>query len=360
MHSRLELLRQQLSQNNIDSLFISNQYNVSYLTGFSGLSPDEREGFFFLTKTSAYLLTFPTYFGMFNKNNAGYSPCNITADKSISHHLSGIIKRDKVKSIGFEKTNLTLAEYESLKKKIPAKWIETEGLVEKLRVIKDTNEIESIRKAAKITDQAFEFIKRKIKKGMTEKDIALYIEFFLKKNADGIAFTPIVAFDNNAAIPHYIPSNNQQLTTNNLILLDFGAKVSGYCADMTRVIFFGKPSSQQIKIYNTILHSQEHALNALKAGTAGGDIDYVARKYIVSQGYPAYPHGLGHGVGLSIHEAPRLKKESNDLLEKNMIITVEPGIYLEDNCGVRIEDLVLIKEDNFEILSKSDKNITII
>ncbi|OGG20494.1 hypothetical protein A3D03_03485, partial [Candidatus Gottesmanbacteria bacterium RIFCSPHIGHO2_02_FULL_40_13] len=274
--------------------------------------------------------------------------------------LTEIIKREKINKIGFEKDNLTVSEYESLKTKLPSFLTPTENIVEEERLTKDNDEITKIKSAAKMTDMAFEYIKEKIKKGVSEKDLALELEFFLKKNAGDIAFPPIVAYDENAAIPHYLSSNDQRLTTNSLILLDFGAKVEGYCADMTRVVFFGSPDNNQVKIYNTVYKAQELALKKIKSGLKTAEIDKVAREYIKSAGFPEYPHGLGHGVGLAIHEAPRLKPESLEVLKENMVVTVEPGIYLEGNCGVRIEDLVVLTKEGCEILSKSSKDITIL
>lgn len=363
--SKLTKVRQALHTLSIDALFITDQLNVSYLTDFIGLAPNEREGFFFITRKDAFLLTFPTYFGLYEKGGNGFITLNITQTKKLSDHLTEIINNGKIQTVGFEKENLTVAEFASLRNKFQpladrplaekVSFIETEGIIEKLRLLKDEKELHSIRKAAQITDSAFDFIKTKIKKGATEKDLALELEFFLKKNAGNIAFSPIVAFDGNAAIPHYLPNNRQQLTNNNLILLDFGARVNGYCSDMTRVIFYGTPNNNYAKVYRTVLKAQQLALENLKTNISAELPDKIARKYIKSQNFPDYPHGLGHGVGLAIHEAPRLKIGSREILKENMVVTVEPGIYLPGECGIRIEDLVVLKRDGIEILSKSPK-----
>ncbi len=355
MLSRINKIRDSIFNQKLDALFITNQHNITYLTNFSGLAPNEREGFFFLTSQNSYLLTFPTYFGLYEKGGDGFSTLNITQTKKISDHISEIIQKENLKTVGFEKENLTVAELESLQNKLNIKLISTEGIVEKFRLVKDDNEISAIKIAAKVTDMAFDFIKTKVKKSVSEKELALDLEFFLKKNADDIAFSPIVAFNENAAIPHYLPDNRKQLTDNSLILLDFGAKVNGYCADMTRVVFFGKPKNHWLTIYNTVLQAQKLALEKLRANVAANSIDKIARDYITSKGFPQYPHGLGHGVGLAIHEAPRLRIDSKDILKENMAVTVEPGIYLPGDCGVRIEDLVLLKDRGIEILSKSPK-----
>ncbi|MBI3379250.1 aminopeptidase P family protein [Candidatus Gottesmanbacteria bacterium] len=358
--NNLNKIREDIKSFNIDSIFITNQQNVSYLTGFVGLAPSEREGFLFITLQKAYLLTFPTYFGLYEKGGDGFITVNITQTKRLSDHLAEILGIDGVHSIGVEKENLTVAELNSLKAKLKAKFVETEGIVEKQRLIKNKIEIQNIKKAAEITDLAFEFIKTKIIKGITEKNLALELEFFLKKTAGDIAFSPIVAFDENAAIPHYLPTNNHQLTTNNLILLDFGARVNGYCSDMTRVVFLGKANEHQVKIYETVLQAQRLALESVKNGILAKLPDKIAREYIKSHGLPDYPHGLGHGVGLAIHERPRLRIGSDEQLLENMVVTVEPGIYLPGDCGVRIEDLVVLRKDGIEILSKSSKELIIL
>lgn len=355
MSNPFDRVRQSLKEIKLSAIFITDQKNVSYLTGFTGLEPHAREGFLFITLTEAYLLTFPTYFGLYDKGGNGFVTLNITQKKKLSDHLSEIIENEKIKKVGFEKENLTVAELDSLKDKLKTQLLETSYIVENLRLVKTPDEISKITKAAVITDQAFGFIQTKIKKGVTEKELAFELEFFLKKKAGGIAFSPIVAFNANTAIPHYLPNNHQPLSDNSLILLDFGANESGYCADMTRVVFFGTPKDNWVKIYETVLEAQKLALNSLKPGIITGEVDKIARQYILSLGYADYPHGLGHGVGLSVHEAPRLKKDNTEILKDNMVVTVEPGIYIPGECGVRIEDLVVLKCGGIEILSKSPK-----
>ncbi len=360
MLNKLKIIRKKFRELAIDALFISNQQNTSYLTGFTGLAANEREGFLLITKNHAYFFVFPTYFGLFEKGSDGFTTVCLTHDKKLTYHVDKIAQKEKISAIGFEEENLTLAELGSLRKKVRVKWQPTKNIVECLRLIKEETELKHIKDAARITDLAFDFIKGKIKRGVTEKELALELEFFLKKNADDIAFSPIVAFDKNSAIPHYLSTHNSQLTTHNLILFDFGAKINGYCSDMTRVVFFGTPSNKQVKIYQIVLSAQKKALENLKPRKKTREIDKIARNYIVAAGFPEYPHGLGHGVGLSIHEDPKLKKDNEVILKKNMVVTVEPGIYLPGYCGVRIEDLVVVKKNGVEILSQSSKEITVI
>lgn len=367
MKQRISQVKDAFISLNLDALFITNQYNVSYLTGFAGLSPNEREGFLFLTAKSAHLITFSTYYQMYKAGGDGFITHCITMEKRLHNILSSIIDVNNIKKIGFEPDSITVTELETLQKKLKMHFVQTENTVENFRKIKDRQELAAISRAARVTDEAYEHIKGKIKKGVSEKDLALEIEFFIKKNADDVAFSPIVAFDKNSAIPHYIPNNikpalpaGRHITYNNLILLDFGAKLDGYCSDMTRVIFFGAPTNHRVDIYNTVLSAQEKALSVLKPEIKAQDADHVAREYITQKGYPAYQHGLGHGVGLAIHESPKLRTGITDVLKENMVVTVEPGIYLPGDCGVRIEDLVVLKPDGIEVLSKSTKEITIL
>lgn len=264
MQKRLTGIREKLSKQHLDALFISNQHNVTYVTGFAGLSPHEREGFLLVTGKNAYLLTFPTYFGLYKQGGDGFTTLCITGNKRLTDHLREIVVAEKIQKVGVEKENLTLSEYASLKSKLAVTFVETEQLIETFRIIKDDTEITSIRKAAEVTDRAFIAIQKEIKEGISERTLALTLEYFIKKHAHDIAFPPIVAFGKNAAIPHYLPSNDQRLTISSLILLDFGAKVDGYCADMTRVIFFGRPKEKYVKIYNTVLEAQSRVYAKLK------------------------------------------------------------------------------------------------
>lgn len=363
MSSRVAKIRKILDNLNLEALFISNQANVSYISGFVGLSAGEREAFLLITKDASLFITFPTYSGLY-KNEKEIKTVEISHQVGLLNWLAKFFSKNHIKTLGFEKTDVTVAELEKLKKKMAfVSFKETENVIENLRLYKDEQETARIRQACRIGDKAFSYIQKRIKPGKTERQIVLELEYFIKRNADDIAFSSIVAFGENAAIPHYFPSNNQQLTINNLILLDFGAKVDGYCSDITRVVFLGKPDGKFIKVYNTVLQAQEMALRQLKklisdsspSSVKTSVLDKFVKKFIKNCGFPEYPHGLGHGVGISIHEAPRLRMDSKDILSPGMVFTIEPAIYLPGWGGVRIEDLVVLKEGGIEILSKSPK-----
>lgn len=340
----------------IGALLISDPANIKYLTGFSGVSSRQREAFALVTANNAYLLTYPVNLQVNLSKKTLYQILLITSNQKLNQHLLKILGQEKINSLGFEKDNLTVGEYDLWSEKVKVNWVPTLGIIENLRIIKTEEEIKKINNAALLTDKAFAFIRSKVKYGVSEKYLAFELEFFIKKNGGELAFPPIVAFNFHSALPHHQPSN-LKLKNNSLILIDLGAKVEGYCADMTRVLFYGVPDNRQTKIYETVLSAQKLALSQLKLGLPTSQSDQTARDVIKREGFPEYPHGLGHGVGLDIHEAPRLRLDSQEILLENMVVTVEPGIYLEGFCGIRIEDLVLLKKSGLDILSKSPKFI---
>ncbi|MCL6445814.1 MAG: aminopeptidase P family protein, partial [Alicyclobacillus sp.] len=230
------------------------------------------------------------------------------------------------------------------------------GLTSELRARKSADELAIIRKAARIADAAFDHILGYLRPGLTELEVALELEVFMRKQgATGAAFTTIVASGVRSALPHGT-ATEKPLEHGDLVTFDFGAVVDGYVSDLTRTVVLGKPSAEQQRVYQIVLEAQERALAALNAGCTGRDMDSVARSFIADQGYgDAFGHSLGHGIGLEIHEAPRLSKTSTDLLEAGMVVTVEPGIYLPGWGGVRIEDDVVIEAGRIQLLTHAPK-----
>lgn len=378
----------------LDALLVTEPVNIRYLTGFTGLSPAEREAFVLVTQKKIYLFTGALYLEQAKKlaNSQIIPPSNyLKANPEIievsrEYPLAKKLKTclDGLKQgpapnpvkLGFEENDLTFAEFNKLKSELKDyALIQTQGRVEELRKIKRPDEIVYIKQAAKLTDRCFSNILSKLKQNVTESEVAWKIESFIRKNGAECAFTPIVAFNENASQPHYASSANCKLKAESLVLLDFGARVKGYCADMTRVIFVGKPKPEQSKAYTTLIYAQQAVLTYLnqavkstysrgplangvtKPTVSGAAADKLCRKLIQKHGFPPYPHSLGHAVGLAIHEAPRLSVKRDEILLPGMIVTVEPGVYLTGKFGVRIEDLVLIKEKSVEVLSQSPKTL---
>ncbi len=357
---RIKKVREKMSYLGLDGLFISNQENITYLTNFPGLSYQVREAFLFITKKNAYLYAFPTFYSLYKSPSEEFQIKQIKIGQNLHQLLNQEIKKEKVKKIGYEIKITSVEELAKLRRKVEAKFYPTKDLVEKFRIIKDDQEITLIKKAAKITDMAFSYIIQKIKKGITEKELSLLLEFFIKRKTSDVAFSPIVAFNQSAAIPHYLPSDKKKLKNKSLILLDFGAKVNNYCADMTRAVFFGSPNEKIVGLHKAVLKAQIEAIKQIKPGLTGRKADQIARKILHSNGLNPYPHGLGHGVGVAIHEAPRLNINSSEVLAENMVFTIEPGIYIEDQYGIRIEDLVVLRKNGVEILTKSTKELVIL
>ena len=232
-----------------------------------------------------------------------------------------------------------------------------------------TAEILAIENSCKLGDETFKYVLNQIKLGVSEKQLAFEIKSFIKKHGADVSFAPIVAFGKNSAFPHHKPTN-QELLINDQILIDLGVKLNGYCSDMSRTVFFGKPTIEQKRMYQTVLEAQKRAIEYIqkchsklvsesrakarsrnKFGMTGKEVDKIAREYIVSQGYPPIPHSLGHGIGRKVHEPPKLSPKSKDILMPGMVFTIEPGIYIKGFGGVRIEDVVVLENYRPQLLT---------
>lgn len=359
MKDKLQQVSKQLKSKRLDGLLVTNQANITYLTSITSLSSLERQVYMFLTQKESYLFLPPLVHHLYRDYQNTHIE-KLSSRKKLINYIYQISKKYSLKTIGFEEKDVTVAELGLFKKKLlHLNLKEAGGIVERLRLRKSEAELKFIKKACHITDQAYRYILTKIKPGVSEKQLALELEFFIKNKTDDTSFSPIVAFDKNSAIPHFVPSTNKTLSRNSLILFDFGAKVNGYCSDMTRVVFWGNPDGKFKKVYQTVLEAQNIAVRLLgkKTALSGSGIDRQIKDFIKKKAYPIYPHGLGHGVGIEIHEDPRLKLGKKDQLAPQMVFTLEPAIYLQGWGGVRIEDTVLLKEDGAEVLTKSPKDL---
>lgn len=358
--NRLQSVQEQIQKEALDALFITNQSNVFYLSGIPPL-PDAKELAALVTVSELFVFTYSTYKDAAERSIQQGLLHELSSSTNLIKHLKSLRASHNLKTIGFEANDLTVSQLNNFKKEIPTMtWKGSERIVEMAREIKDEGEITSMVKAAKITDQAFDFILQKIKPGVTEKALALDLEVFLKTKADGIAFSPIVASGINSASPHHI-SGNKKIKHGEMVLLDFGAKIDGYCADLTRTVSVGKASQKFTDIYQTVLEAQQQALHFLLnrkvTEIPAKEVDAIARNFIMSKGYPSIPHGLGHCLGINIHELPRLAPTSTEILKPGMVFTIEPGIYIPGWGGVRIENVVVWKEGGMSILSQSSKNL---
>lgn len=355
----------------LDGLFISNPTNIRYLTGFIGVAPGERESFALVTRSATYLFTYALYHETaetlvrshpVSVTGAPLTFIELNKEHSITKALSQITSSLPLPRIGFEEKTMTVYELRTLTDKVTGStFIPTTDRVEMHRRHKKPVEQQAIRKAAQLTDDCFLHIKNLLVPGVTESAIVAAIESYFRTHGAENAFAPIVAFGTNTALPHYGLSHvsAKKLEKNDIVLLDYGAKVDGLCADMTRMVFMGVPKPEWIAAYSAVLSANEKALAMLSVGEQNGaTLDAAARKIVTEANLPVYPHSLGHGVGLDVHESPRLTVSREEILEPKMIVTVEPGIYIPGSFGIRIEDLVLIQNDGIEILSASPKKMT--
>ena len=357
--NKLKKILETISENKLDAALISSVSNIIYLTNYSNFSHLEREAFLLISEKKNYLITDGRYSEAVSKIPS-FELLEISDNNSLDDILKSLSK--KIKKLGVQDYNISLSEGKKLKKYfklIPLKDLES------LRIIKNENEIQKIKKACQIGDEAFKYIQEKIKSGVTEKEIAFEIEMFIKKSGVDISFPPIVAFGKNSSIPHH-QTGNTKLSKNQIILLDFGVKFENYCSDMTRTVFFGKADDKFRKIYNTVLKSQKSAIEQLNNLAINGkskmvngkSIDRIARSHIIKNGFPTIPHSLGHGIGIEVHEPPRLSPKSKDILKPGMVFSIEPGIYIPNYGGVRIEDLVTIRKNKLELLTHSPRKLT--
>ena len=226
----------------------------------------------------------------------------------------------------------------------------------KISPIKSSREIVLIEKACKLGDLTFSYVLKKIKTGITEKQISLEIQRFIRKNNAKLSFRPIVAFGKNSSEPHH-KANNTKLQKGNIVKLDLGVKLNGYCSDMTRTVFIGKTSNKQKRVYQTVLKAQQKGIDYVKTNCKTFDVDKLVRNYIIEKGFPSIPHTLGHGIGKKTHEYFRLGPKSKMILKDGMTFTIEPGIYIKGFGGVRIEDTIVLEKKGARLLTHSPKNI---
>lgn len=357
-NDRLLKLKEQMQEKGLESFLISNPKNIFYLTGLDSFQNQEKEAFLLATKNQTYLFTDQRYLNGI-KNQSLEIELVKTSNFSLPTDIRKLLKKSSIKNLAFEARDITFTQYQSLKKALfDLKLVASENIVERLRIIKNDYEITCIKKACQITDQVFSRIVNFIKLGKTEKEIAEKIEFFIKKSEAVTAFYPIVAFGKNSATPHHRSGDKKLEKKDRIILLDFGARYKNYCSDITRVIFLGKIPDNIKKIYQTVLSAQEKAIELIaKKEIKAEKLHSLATKHIVSQGFPDMIHSLGHGVGIDIHELPKISIRSEDQLLPGMVFTIEPGIYLENLGGIRIEDTVLLTASGPQILTKAKKQI---
>lgn len=355
--NRLVRLKADLLKSHLDGLIVTSTPNITYLTGFANFSIVEREAFLLVSREGDYILTDGRYSEAIKKQISHFELVGTSPKNSLLDALKKLIKKHQIENVGIEEADLTVSEY----KKISPLFKKIKNFeVHKIRSSKEDWEIELIEKAAKLGDKTFSYILKKLRMGITEKQLAFELESFIRNSAE-ISFPPIVAFGPNSSIPHH-QTGEKILEEKNgqFILLDFGVKFDNYCSDMSRTLFFGKASERQKRVYQVVLDAQQKTVEFINRGSdpiKAKEVDKVARDYIRSKGYPSIPHSLGHGIGLEVHEPPALSPKSKHQLKDGMVFSIEPGIYLEGFGGVRIEDLFVIEKNKLKQLTHSPKNL---
>lgn len=323
-----------------DAALIHRPENMRWLAGYSG------EGCLFITPKAQVLLTDFRYVEQAKRESPAWALQKVSSDRNYAALIAALAKDHGARHIRLEADYLTHADWQELEKALEgAELLPMEGIPEKLREIKDEAELDAIKRAAAIASEAFMNILPTLHAGMTEKQVRRVLEFeMLELGSEGVAFETIAASGPNGALPHARPSD-RTIEKGELLTLDFGATINGYRSDMTRTVGFGKVEGELRKIYETVRMAQQLGLDALAVGKACGDVDKVARDYIDARYPGSFGHSLGHGVGLFIHEQPRVASGNTAVLQVGNVVTVEPGVYIPGLGGCRIEDTVIMTAD---------------
>lgn len=353
-NTQLALLRKLMAENELDGLLVSKPENMFYLSGFTG-----GEGHLLITQAQSFIAVDFRYYEQAENESPEYTLCKVT--NGMSRWLPELLSSEHIRRLGFESFYITFEEYSKLKTALSEGGLdilltETADLAGKLRQIKSEKEIDDIKQAAAIGDAAFSALPSLLKPGITEQQLAWGLEKFMRnRGSQSMPFEIIAATGANSALPH-ARTRPAAVVCGQPLLMDYGAKVNWYASDMTRTVLQGKADSQFKKIYDIVLAAQQKAIDQITSGMTGQEADAIAREVIEKAGYGAnFGHSLGHGVGLEVHEAPRLSPRSADILEDGMVFSIEPGIYLPGWGGIRIEDTCTLKNGKIELLSKSDK-----
>ena len=354
MQIRYNKLNALLEEKKLDAVLVSDGYNMRYLSGFTGAT-----GYLLITKNSKTLFTDSRYTIAATAQAPDYTVVEVDAARDYCRFINQVLMTEGIENLGFEANQVRYSTYQGLKERLNVKeLVPLGGELADLRRIKTAEEIALHRQAEHIGDIAFEEILKDLKPGVTELEIAAKLEYIMKMNgADKLSFESIVASGVNSSKPHAEPGH-KKIESGDFVTMDFGCVYNGYCSDMTRTVVVGRASEKQKQIYNTVLNAQLAVLDMLKPGLKGKEYDKVARDVIYGAGYEGYfGHGLGHSVGLEIHENPRFSMIEEDIVEAGMIMTVEPGIYLPNFGGVRIEDMVVLTADGYDNLTNSKKEL---
>lgn len=356
---RLQTLRQDLQGRPFDTLMVLIEENRRYLSGFTGQDGqfDESAGVLFINHERQLLATDSRYELQARTEAPEFEI--LCYKNGLSSSLCDILKDLKTRHLGFEAVRLSFHNHQRLQEQLDKKalrvtMVPTENLVEAFRAVKDPGEIEAIRRSLALSESVFDRLRETLRPGLTEKALAWILEKALREaGAEALAFPPIVASGPNAAMPHAVPTD-RVVSEYEPLLFDWGARLDGYCSDISRTLVLGTPDETFPTVYQVVRDAQQMAIEAIKPGVSTCDVDKIARDHIASKGFVKYfGHGLGHGVGLATHERPHLSPLRPTTLQVGMVTTVEPGIYIPGWGGVRLENMVVVTESGAQVLNRS-------
>jgi Xaa-Pro aminopeptidase len=357
---RIRRIRTRMQTDGVDTFLVLIEENRCYLSGFTGEDTqfDESAGALLITDSARILLT-DTRFTLQAEREAPAFEV-VTHRKGFAEELPAVLRRLETRRLGFESVRMTCRQYRNIERclgdaALTVELVPMEDVVEDLRRIKDADEIERLRQALHLAESAFSEFLKELRPGITEREAAWRLEKQLREaGADALSFPVIVASGPNSALPHAIPSD-RRIRTGEPVLFDWGARLNGFCSDISRTLIIGEADERFESVYRTVLAAQQQAISAVAPGKNGKEVDAAARETIDATEYKGlFGHGLGHGTGLAVHESPRLSPLKEDILAPGMVFTVEPGIYIPDWGGVRLEQMVVARQNGAEVLNRTD------
>ena len=347
-------LRRLIKKDRLSAILVTNETNVTYLTGFTGDS-----SYLLLTPENQIILSDHRYGTQLQEECPGIDVELRGPGMTIAELTRKIVKKTKLGAVAIEAASVSVGQFDALTNLLDkVELVKTNGLVERLRQIKDKEEVAAIRVAIDLAEKAFAVVRASLRSELTEREVAHELERQIRLfGGDCCSFTPIVGVGDRAALPHYRPGH-RRIGESDFVLIDWGARAQLYVSDLTRVLVTGRISPKLERIYGVVLKAQQAAIARIRPGARMEDIDAVARNVIAKAGHGKhFGHSLGHGIGLQVHEAPRLAEKQEEQLKAGMVVTVEPGIYLPNWGGVRIEDDVLVTKSGHEVLSSVPKEL---
>ena len=359
---RLESLREALERRHLDGLLVSQPESRLYLSGYTGhdLPPRDSAGYLLVTLDKALLLTDPRTTEQAEQEASLFEVVTYSAGSRGPESVGQTARQLGLSRLGFEAVHLPYAIWQEVSRHLGG-LVPTQDLVDELRIVKDAEELSALQRAVDVLDGCLAHVLAGLEPALSERQIARRVELFLIEHADGPSFPSIVASGPNASIPHAVPSE-RRIAEGEPLKIDIGARASGYCSDMTRTVCLGEPrDGRLLELHALVLEAQEHVERSLRPGMTGREADGLAREMLERAGYAqAFSHGLGHGIGLEVHEPPWLSQSRGDEpLRSGMVFSVEPGVYLPGWGGVRIEDLVVLEPDGARVLCHSPKSLTL-